>query len=643
MKAVSGLLIGTLVLLFLLPVPVIAGDASGTTGTIQDPSIWAIYINPVITTAPPSVIINPRVVIVRTTVTPQATGVLILESVPTNASVYVDSTLKGTTPLTLRTITTGSHEVSFRSAGYQDYTTKVTVTAGAVATLSGMLSPIITETVPRTVSPSVSGTSTATVTQETITTTPPVTTVSPPATQKTQQTFGTQLVACKRYYSGSGKTGAAHDGRLNCTVIISSDDQIATLFVLEGTLVTDAGKNPIPEIHITPVNPAEIRSGEGPDNSRWTGRAYHFLPHHTSFFPSALVSFTLSPDEWERSDPANLTMWETNETGPGWERLPIRIDPPTRTISAPVRHFSIIGLFSTSLAGTPPKNPQPPADLIGKATGSKKGLLPLLPYIPDKSAPLAAVVAGITISILGTMVSGSSAVAQVWDRIIELFKKFLGTETTGLMNVTEIEKRGIHPAENLQALFLGLSSREILVIILSACGFAAAFLLQDQLELRLTTIIIYVCAGGIATIIHDLAHKYAAYRCGCITEYQIWSLGAITMLFTAWLFGNAFAKPSRTLIQSDKVLMPEEAARIRLAGPLMSMGLAIGSLFLIPLGGLFVVAGSVGFSMNLLNSVFSLVPVKPNDGVEVYAWNKLVWAGMFIPLIAFYLYIYLVT
>jgi Zn-dependent protease len=73
----------------------------------------------------------------------------------------------------------------------------------------------------------------------------------------------------------------------------------------------------------------------------------------------------------------------------------------------------------------------------------------------------------------------------------------------------------------------------------------------------------------------------------------------------------------------------------------MSMGVAIVSLFLIPLGGLFVIAGSAGFSMNLLNCVFSLVPVKPNDGVEIYAWNKLVWATVFIPLIVFYLYIYL--
>jgi Zn-dependent protease len=86
--------------------------------------------------------------------------------------------------------------------------------------------------------------------------------------------------------------------------------------------------------------------------------------------------------------------------------------------------------------------------------------------------------------------------------------------------------------------------------------------------------------------------------------------------------------------------LPEEAARIRLAGPLVSIGLAVLSLFLIPLGGLFVVAGSAGFSMNLLNGVFSLVPIRPNDAVEIYAWNKLVWACVFFPLIAFYLYIY---
>lgn len=56
---------------------------------------------------------------------------------------------------------------------------------------------------------------------------------------------------------------------------------------------------------------------------------------------------------------------------------------------------------------------------------------------------------------------------------------------------------------------------------------------------------------------------------------------------------------------------------------------------------MFVIAGSAGFTMNLLNCVFSLVPVKPNDGVEIYAWNKLIWACVFIPVIVFYLWIYI--
>ena len=661
MKELSGLLIGTLLLLLLLlPVPVFAGDISGPAGSVPDPCISAISIIPVVTTTPPSLVRNPTVV-VRTIVTPQATGILILESVPTGASVYVDGTLKGATPLTIRTIVTGVHVVTFTMTGYGDYTTKVTVTAGAVSRSVGTLVPVTTETVTVTVSPPVSVTTlvTATVTSGTgitpppgttvpITVTrgteiaiPPVTTVPLPVTQITHLITGKQSGTCTRHYFGSGETGTAPDGRVNCTVIITTDDRIMTLSVPEGTLVTDAGKEPVPEIRITPVTPAEIPSIAGPVGSRWTGRAYHFLPDHTSFDPPVLVSFTLSKDEWERSDPANLTIQETNETGLGWEPLPLMIDPLTRTLSAPARHFSIIGLFSTSPATDTPLTQQSPQDGARTATGSTSGSLPLSPVIPDKYAPLAAVAAGIVISLIGTLASGSTLLSRLWNKTTSLIEKFLGSETTGLINITEIEKRGLRPAENLPAVLLGLSLREILVIVLSALGFAAAFLLQDRLELKLATVIIFVCAGGIATILHDLAHKYSAYRCGCITEYQFWSLGTITMLLTAWLFGNAFAKPSRTLIRSGKTLMPEEAARIKLAGPLMSMGMAVVSLFLIPLGGLFVVAGSAGFSMNLLNCLFSLVPVKPNDGVEIFAWNKLVWAVIFLPLFAFYLYIYL--
>ena len=470
MKELKGLLIGIVLLLLLLPVPVFAGDIPGPAGGISDPRINALSINPVITTAPPPVIINPRVV--RTIITPQVTGVLVLESVPTHASVYIDGTLKGTTPLTLRTIATGIHEVTFSLSGYQNYTTKVTVTASAAATSYATLSPVITDTVTRTVSPSVSGTPdfTATTPQGTVITTSPVTTVSVPVTQETRQVTVTHASTCTRHYSGSAEMGTAPDGRLNCTIIISSDDRIMTLSVPEGTRVTDTKTRRVPEIRITPIIPSEIPSGTGPENSTWIGSAYHFLPDHTSFDPPVLISFTFGPAEWDLLDTTNLTIGETNETGQGWERLPTRIDPLARTLSAPVHHFSIIGLFSTSPAGNPLENLQSPITVLRAATGSNKSSLPLSSFIPDTYAPLAAVAAGITISIFGTLASGSKAVFRVWNKIIELIKKFLGSESIGLMSVTEIEKRGIQPVENLSAINPGLSSREILVITLMLVG-----------------------------------------------------------------------------------------------------------------------------------------------------------------------------
>jgi Zn-dependent protease len=568
-------------------------------------------------------------------------NVLSVNSIPSGASLSIDGTVKGTTPYTIRAIRAGDHVVTLSMTGYEDYTTTVTIPQGVEVTMIGTMVSVTTGNVPVTVLPSVSGTTQVPVTRGMVTTIPSGTTVPVPLTETTQHITREQSGNCTMHYFGSGKLNAASDGRLNCTTFISTDDHITTLRLQEGTLVTGGEQTPVPEIRITPVNPPDIPSDAGAGGSRWTGRAYHYLPDHTSFDPPVLVSFTLGQDEWNRSDPVNLTIKETDENGPGWEDLPTTIDPVTRTISAPARHFSIIGLFSTSPVANPPVTSQSPVDIIRTAIGSKNVPLPLSPILPDKYAPLAAVVAGVTLSVIGTLTSGSTVLSRLWDKITELLNKFLGSETIGLMNASEIEKRGIRPSENLSAILLGISSREILVIGTSTLGFAAAFILQDHLELKLTTVIIFVCVGGIATILHDLAHKYCAYRAGYITEYQFWGLGTVTMLSTAWLFGNAFAKPSRTVIRSEENPSSEEAAIIKLAGPLMSMAVAIVSLFLIPLGGLFVIAGSAGFSMNLLNCVFSLVPVKPNDGVEIYAWNKLVWATVFIPLIVFYLYIYL--
>ncbi len=561
-------------------------------------------------------------------------NVLTVSSTPSGASLFIDGILKGTTPLTIRAIPAGTHTVLLKSAGYTDYTTPVTIPPGVEVTMVSTMVSLANGSATSTMSGSIQVPVTNTVVSSNL----PTTIVPVQVTESTSR-IDRDRYNCTRYYLNSGELMLSSEGKLNCTTFISSDDFVTTLQITEGTRITGSEKNPVSVIRVNPIKPDEITQA-GSDGSIWTGYAYHYLPDHASFDPPVLVSFTLSREAWEGLGPLNLTIKETNENDQGWENLPTIIDPEKRTASAPVRHFSIIGLFSTGPAANVPDIPQAFVGLIRQATGSKNVSLPSSAVIPDPYAPLAAVAAGITLSVIGSLAAGNAGISRLWDKMKELLEKFLGSETTGLMNVSEIEKRGIIPAENLSAIILGLSFREILVIAVSTLGFATAFILQNRLELNLITVIIFLFVGGIATILHDLAHKYSAYRAGCNTEYQFWSLGTVTMLSTAWLFGNAFAKPSRTVIKSETNPSLEKAARIKLSGPLMSMAVAIVSLFLIPLGGLFVIAGSAGFSMNLLNCVFSLVPVRPNDGVEIYAWNKLIWALVFVPVMVFYLYIY---
>jgi len=239
-------------------------------------------------------------------------------------------------------------------------------------------------------------------------------------------------------------------------------------------------------------------------------------------------------------------------------------------------------------------------DRIHQATGPRTKGLPLSFIIPDWFAPVAAICTGCLVAVLGATISASGVFSRLSNKIFDFFKNYLGSETTGLMSKTEIEKRGILPSVHRDSTVLGLSIYEWGVICISALGFAIAFILKDRLELKVITIIIFVCVAGIGTILHDLAHKVVARQCGCTTEYQFWGLGAVTMFLTAWIFGAIFAKPSRTVIQSKTAQTAEESARIMIAGPLVSLAVAILSLILIPFGGIFLLAGSMGFSLNML-------------------------------------------
>jgi hypothetical protein len=71
-----------------------------------------------------------------------AMGELSVSSTPLGANVFVDNNFVGITQLTLKEIPAGSHVVTVRLTGYQDYETTTPVNAGATSTIAAGLSPV---------------------------------------------------------------------------------------------------------------------------------------------------------------------------------------------------------------------------------------------------------------------------------------------------------------------------------------------------------------------------------------------------------------------------------------------------------------------------------------------------------------------
>lgn len=547
-------------------------------------------------------------------------NILSVSSNPAGASVTLDGTYAGTTPLSRTAVPAGAHTLVLTLDGYDPYTATVTVVPGRELKASYTLEAVTTTS---------ATTAITTVTTE-------ETTVSPgarptPAAVTTAATTAAET-NCTRYYAGTAAPGVSSSGRLSCTAVISATNGAVTLTIPKGTLVTvPGGKNAT--ISITPVS--QLPSA-APSGLVFTGAAATFGPDGTTFDQPATVVFTLDAATWDRFAQGGLSIGTTG--GSGWETLPSTSDPQAHTVSAPVRHFSTVGVFAPAPAAAAPLVKDAIRNVVAPANATN----PLSPYIPAAAMPVAAVAVGAGLSVAGAFAAAGSFVSRSWDKLIEILKGFVNWESTGLTSEAEIDRRCIAPKEGFSGVISCITAREIAVILLSVLGFVVAFVLQARLSIDILTLVVFVCAGGIATIVYDLACRIRAHRVGCRTEYQFWTLGTATMFVTAWLLGSAFAKPSRTVVSGgDKAPTPWESVSVKLAGPVAGVIIAALSLALIPLGGIFAIFGAAGFTMNLLNSVFALVPVRPNEGVEVWAYNKVLWALLFVPMLAVYLWVYL--
>ncbi|MEI7856201.1 MAG: hypothetical protein WCH85_01700, partial [Methanomicrobiales archaeon] len=213
----------------------------------------------------------------------------------------------------------------------------------------------------------------------------------------------------------------------------------------------------------------------------------------------------------------------------------------------------------------------------------------------------------------------------------------LGGHAVEKISAAEIEKRGI-VARQFERKYFGLSASEMIIIEAAILMFAFAFIVADRAELTLTTVLIYIAVGAISVILHDFAHRYFATKHGCDADIQFWGLGTIVMFLTAWLYGNAFAQSYRNIVNRPGEDNVQEIGIEMVSGPCVSIILMILFLAIIPLGDLWAIAGSVGFIINLVTAVYSLMPIETMDGLAIWRWNRGVYLVLFVPLIAFYFF-----
>jgi len=130
---------------------------------------------------------------------------------------------------------------------------------------------------------------------------------------------------------------------------------------------------------------------------------------------------------------------------------------------------------------------------------------------------------------------------------------------------------------------------------------------------------------GVAFVLHELAHKFAAMRYGYWAEFKKDNQMLLVAVVLAALVGVVFAAPGATYVYGNATRA--ENGRISAAGPITNLVLCIPFAALMLFGGgLLGVVGLVGLRINAMIAAFNMLPVSVLDGRKVLAWNPVIFA-----------------
>jgi hypothetical protein len=147
--------------------------------------------------------------------------------------------------------------------------------------------------------------------------------------------------------------------------------------------------------------------------------------------------------------------------------------------------------------------------------------------------------------------------------------------------------------------------------------------------------------AAIVIISHEFVHFFMAHRLGLRVDFRVWGTGTIITLLSAGLFREVFGKPVITVIKDEETANPKKIALLMLAGPPVSLILALVFYLLYLMPGTSSSLALFGVNMILMTAFVSFLPVADLDGKYVWKWNKAAWVAAFLPVYFTYTYLFI--
>jgi Zn-dependent protease len=189
---------------------------------------------------------------------------------------------------------------------------------------------------------------------------------------------------------------------------------------------------------------------------------------------------------------------------------------------------------------------------------------------------------------------------------------------------------------------------EHLVVALGVLTLAFTFLFTDGVQgaiISPPTFILYLPLAFVAVLTaflcHELGHKFLAQKYGYWAEFRYNIQYLLLGLVLAALVGLLIAAPGAVYIRGNPTT--EENGKLSAAGPGINILVALAFVPVTIIFSSIDIIAAFAFVIAIVNlfiAGFNMIPGWIFDGAKIWAWNKVLYAGMWVAIIALGLFFY---